>query len=218
MLRSYASWLFGITLTVLGFSSTNLRAAAQTTYTFNATYNVSSTSVPITQNVSKTTISGSSADAPYGLTKVSGLTYTQTDLTTGSFRFNTNPVTFGFSYLPQGEVTLFGSGSNRLFGTNNATGVIDFRTLTGSATNIFTIAGGEGLFQGATGTLTLREVYQISLDPTIPTTGISQVSGTISVLPTQIPEPRTTASVVGMGVIMTAFVLRRTRKMRKSYS
>ena len=88
---------------------------------------------------------GKVSSAPYGLTNVGGLTYTQTDLMTGSFRFNTNPATFGLS-LPQSEVTLFGSRSNKLFGTNNATGVIDFTTLKGSATNIFTIAGGEGLF------------------------------------------------------------------------
>ena len=146
MLRSYTAWLVPIAFTLLGFGSTLGKAVAQTTYTFDATYNVSSTSTPVTSNVSATNISGESTDAPYGLTNVGGLTYTQTDLTTGSFRFNTNPATFGLQSLPQSEVTLFGSGSNKLFGTNNATGVIDFTTLRGSATNIFTIAGGEGLF------------------------------------------------------------------------
>ncbi|MBD2770908.1 hypothetical protein [Iningainema tapete] len=209
---SYTSWLFGVALGVLGIGLTNIKVAAQMTYTFDATYNVSSTSIPVTSNVSATTISGQSTDAPYGLTNVSGLTYTQTDLTTGSFRFNTNPATFGLQSLPQGEVTLFGSGSNRLLGTNNATGVINFTNLTGTAANIFTITGGEGLFQGATGILTLREVYQISLDPTIPTTGISQVSGTISVFPTQIPESRTTTALIGVGSIMTTFLLRKNVK------
>ncbi len=215
MLRSYTSWLLGF-LTLVGLYSSVESAKAQTTYKFDATYGVSSTSFPITPNISATTISGESADAPYGLTNVGGLTYTQTNLTTGSFRFNTNPATFDFSYLPQGEVTLFGSSSNKLFGTNNATGAIDFTTLTGSATNIFTIAGGDGLFQGATGTLMLKEVYQISLDPTIPTTGISQVNGTISVLPTQIPEPTTTAALVGMGIIGSTFLLRRKRHINAS--
>ncbi|GAA6623045.1 hypothetical protein [Scytonema sp. NUACC26] len=203
-----SSTVAAVAFTLLGLSLTDTSAKAQTTYTFNATYEVSSTSVPITPNVSATTISGESTDAPYGLSQVSGSTYTQIDLTTGSFRFNTDPATFSLPNLPQGKVALFGSSGNRLFGTNDATGVIDFTTLTGSATNIYTIAGGEVLFLGATGILTLAETYQLSFDPNIPTTGIARVTGTVEVPFTQkVPEPDNTIALIG--TMTSAFVLYR---------
>lgn len=212
MFCSYAFRIFGVAITLLSFSSTLQSVKAQTTYTFNATYDVSSTSIGITPNISATTISGESTDAPYGLTQVGGLTYSQVDFITGSLRFNTNPVTFGLGSLPIGEVALFGSGSNRLVGTNNATGAIDLQTLTATATNVFTIASGEGLFENATGALTLNEVFQVSLDPTVPTTGRARVSGTIQVPSTQkVPEPTTTTALIGMGAMGVGLLLRQQR-------
>ncbi|WP_341530324.1 hypothetical protein WKK05_14190 [Nostoc sp. UHCC 0302] len=113
--------------------------------------------------------------------------------------------------MPVGEVVLFGKGSNKLFGTNNATGVIDFLSSKGTATNIFTITSGEGLFKGAVGTLTLEEVYQISLDPNIPTTGTSKVNGTIQVFEETVPEPNTATTSALIGLMGAAFWLRRQR-------
>ncbi|MDZ8140872.1 MAG: hypothetical protein RM049_37225 [Nostoc sp. DedQUE04] len=211
MHRSYTTWLVTVVLAFIGFGLDVKSAIAQQLYTFNATYDVFSTSKPITPDVSATTISGQSIDAPYDLTKVSGLTYSQINFATGEFRFNTDAATFGLQGLPVGEIVLFGNGSNKLFGTNNATGVIDFLSSKGTATNIFTITSGEGLFLGAVGTLTLREVYQISLDPNIPTTGKSKASGTIQVFSKNIPEPSTTNASALIGMMGVAFWLRRQR-------
>ncbi len=211
MHRSYTAWLVPVVFALIGFGLDVKSATAQQLYKFNATYDVFSTSKPITPDVSATTISGQSIDAPYDLTKVSGLTYSQVNFATGEFRFNTDAATFGLQGLPVGEVVLFGNGSNKLFGTNNATGVIDFLSSKGTATNIFTITSGEGLFEGAVGTLTLREVYQISLDPNIPTTGKSKASGTIQVFSKNIPEPSTTTASALIGMMGAAFWLRRQR-------
>ncbi|MCC5654480.1 hypothetical protein LC609_32795 [Nostoc sp. XA013] len=211
MHRSYTAWLVTVALAFIGFGLDVKSATAQQLYTFNATYDIFSTSKPITPDVSVTTISGQSIDTPYDLTKVSGLTYSQVNFATGEFRFNTDAATFGLQGLPVGEVVLFGNGSNKLFGTNNATGVIDFLSSKGTATNIFTITSGEGLFFGAVGTLTLSEVYQISLDPNIPTTGKSKASGTIQVFSKNIPEPSTTTALALISMMGAAFWLRRQR-------
>ncbi|MEO1350292.1 MAG: hypothetical protein AAFW84_16060 [Cyanobacteria bacterium J06635_15] len=185
-------------------------AKAQTIYPFEATYNVSSTSEPITQDVSSTALSGESTDAPFGLSRVSGLTYSQLDLASGTFRFNTNPANFGLDNLPSGSVMLFGDGDNKLFGTNNAIGTIDFTNLTGTAENTFTITGGEGLFENAAGTVILQEAYQISLDPNVPTIASSKASGTIEVpLTRQVPEPNDTFALIGIGIVGATFLLRR---------
>ncbi|MEH1843199.1 MAG: hypothetical protein V7L20_31805 [Nostoc sp.] len=216
MHRSYTAWLVTVALALIGFGLDVKSAIAQQLYTFNATYDVFSTSQPITPDVSVTNISGQSIDALYNLTKVSGLTYSQVNFATGEFRFNTDAATLGLQGLPVGEVVLFGNGSNKLFGTNNATGVIDFLSSKGTATNIFTITSGEGLFKGAVGTLTLREVYQISLDPNIPTTGKSKVSGTIQVFSQTVKEPSTTTVSAFIGMMGAAFWLRRQRNMPTS--
>lgn len=117
MHRSYTAWLVTIALASIGFGLDVKSTTAQQLYTFNATYDIFSTSQPITSDVSVTTISGQSIDAPYDLTKVSGLTYSQVNFATGEFRFNTDAATFGLQGLPVGEVVLFGNGSNKLFGT-----------------------------------------------------------------------------------------------------
>ena len=213
MLRSYTSWLIPGVLALIGFGSSIESAKAQTFYTFDATYNVSSTSEPITQDISLTTLSGESTDAPFGLSRVSGLTYSQVDLVTGTFQFNTNPANFGLDDLPSRSVTLFGDGDNKLFGTNNAIGTIDFTNLTGTAENTFTITGGEGLFGNAAGTLILQEVYQISLDPNVPTIANSKANGTIEVpLTRKVPEPNNTFALIGIGIIISTFLLRRRSK------
>lgn len=214
----YPTWMFGIALSVLGISSTIQSALAQATYTFSATYDaLSAQSQLITPDISARTIYGESNNAPFGLTKASGLLYVQTDLTNSSYRFSTNPATFGLQGKPLGGVTLFGDSENKLFySVDNGAGTIDIATLSTSGSNTANITGGEGLFSGATGTLTGSEVYQVGnllVDPTSPSRGSVFVRGTISVLPTQIPESRTTAALVGTGVIMTVVMLRKKQKI-----
>lgn len=213
MLRSHTSWLIGGVLALIGFGSSIESAKAQTFYTFDATYDVSSTSEPITEDVSATTLLGESTDAPFGLSRVSGLTYSQVDPVTGTFQFNTNPANFGLDDLPSGSVTLFGDGENKLFGTNDAFGTIDFTNLTGTAENTFTITGGEGLFENAAGSLILQEVYQISLDPNVPTIANSIANGTIEVpLNQKVSEPNNTFTLIGIGIVGATFLVRRRSK------
>jgi hypothetical protein len=217
MLRSSTAWLFAFALTFTGFGSNVQSAAAQTTYTFDATYDaISRVSSFITEDITANTASGSSNNAPFGLTKANVLLYNQTDLTTGSYRFNTNPETFGLQGLPLGGVTLFGESDNKLFyEVENGTGVVDLTTLTTRASNTVNITGGEGLFEGATGTLTSSEVYQVGnllVDPTSAIRGTVRVSGTIQVPFTQkVPEPTNTAALIGMGMIGVGFGVRRQR-------
>ncbi len=220
MLREYTRWLVPVTFTLLGFGSSSQSVTAQTTYPFNATYDVLSTSEPITQDVLATTISGTSTDAPYDLTTINGLTYSQVDFATGSFRFNTNPIAFGLQNEPFGSI-VFGSGTNKLFGTDEATGVIDgaidSKTLTGRASGTFTITGGSGIFQGATGTLAFSDVDTISLDPSVPTRARSTVNGSFQVPPVQaVPEPRTDTTLTVVGAIAAGVLLRCRRKLQST--
>jgi hypothetical protein len=69
MLRSQRFCLVPLALTVLGFGASGTKVSAQTTYPFQATYDLVTKFEPITPDVSKVTVTGESADAPYGLTK-----------------------------------------------------------------------------------------------------------------------------------------------------
>lgn len=221
MLHSSTAWLV-LGVCVLSFGSNVQSAVAQTTLTFDTTYDaISRVSSFITEDITANTASGSSNNAPFGLTKASVLLYNQTDLTSGSFRFSTNPETFGLPGLPIGGVTLFGESDNKLFyEVENGIGVIDFTTLTTRASNTVNITGGEGLFEGATGTLTSSEVYQVGnllVDPTSTIRGTVRVSGTIQVRSTQtVPEPKNTTTLIGTGVIGAAFLLYRHRRRQAS--
>ena len=196
-----------IALTLVGFGWGVPKATAQTLYPFSASYNVSATYKDIGSGVSEVSLVGESTDALYGLTKISGTTYSLVELVTGLFRFNTDPTTFGLQEIPFGLIVFSGSGNDKLFGTDSATGVIDFETFTATAQGIFTITGGEGQFRGATGILDFSEVDQLSLDPTVPLTGRAVVSGTFQVK--AVPEPTLVPTLVALGGIGSGFLLRR---------
>ncbi|GAB1543586.1 hypothetical protein NUACC21_62610 [Scytonema sp. NUACC21] len=219
MLRLSTAKLLGVAFTLTGFGLNVQRAVGQTTYTFDTTYDaVSSVSSFITEGITANIASGESNNAPFGLTKASVLLYNETDLTTGSFRFSTNPETFGLAGLPVGGVTLFGLGENKLFySVENGTGVVDLTTLTTTASNTVNITGGEGLFEGATGTLTSSEVYQVGnllVDPTSSVRGAVRVSGIIQVPSIQrVPEPSNTAALIGMGAMGVSFLCRQPRTL-----
>lgn len=199
--------LVPLALTTVSFGLNVPKATAQTTYTFSSNYNVSATSRAITPAISAVSISGESSDAPYGLATINGHLYSQVDFATGSYRFNTDPTIFGLQDTPYGSI-VFGSGTNKLFGTDNATGLIDFGTLTARAAGTFTITGGEGMFSGATGTLSFSEVDTLSLDPAVPTRASSSVNGSFQV----VPEPKNDVTLVGMGIIGAGVVLRQRRR------
>lgn len=111
MLRSATLKLVPL-VTLVGFAPSTAQATTLTTYPFNATYDVVVTANDITPNLEQTFISGTSTDAPYGLTKVNGLAYSQTNFTTGGFSSNTDPSTFGLQGYPSGSITFSGNGSD----------------------------------------------------------------------------------------------------------
>lgn len=211
MLRSHIAWFLPATFSFFGLASCIQSVTAQTTYEFSANYDILANSRPITSDVSAGSLSGESTDAPYGLTQISGSTYSQIDFNTGFFRFNTDPATFGLQDSPVGEIIFFGSDTNnKLFATDDDAGVIDFETLEANASGTFTITGGEGIFTNATGQLALSEVYTLNLDPTVPTNIKASLDGSIQVFPVQaVPEPRNAIVLLGIGAIGTVVLFRR---------
>ncbi|HAG81703.1 MAG TPA: hypothetical protein DCL61_11160 [Cyanobacteria bacterium UBA12227] len=217
MFHFYKSLVLGIA-SLIAFGSNIENTKAQTSYTFNATYDASSVLFKsITEDITARSISGLSNDAPFGLTKATGLLYVKTNLSTGAFIFNTNPEAFGLKNQTLGGITLFGEGNNKLFyEINNGTGILNLQTLTSTASNTNIITGGEGLFKDATGMLMGSEVYQIAnllVDPSSPIKGIVKINGTISVAPTQkVPEANTSVTLVGMSLASITFLLRSHRR------
>ncbi|WP_414583030.1 hypothetical protein [Scytonema sp. PCC 10023] len=210
ILRSYTARLVPVTLMLLGFGLGGGRATAQTSYPISSYYDTTIYVTPITSDVSQVIESGISADAPYGLNQYDGLTYSKTNPTTGELTFNIDPTTFGLQDLPLGYIT-FGSGTNKVFGTSDATTTIDLVNLTSSGSGSVDITGGEGIFKNATGRLLFTE-EDIIIPGEITTTlkGRALVYGSINTLKT-VPEPKTTTTLIGIGMIGAGFLVRRHR-------
>ena len=87
MLRSHIARVVPVALTLVGCGLAISPASAQTTYPFEATYNSEITTTPLQQTdagiVLKTNVTGSSIDAPYGLTNLTINNYTSVDPSTG---------------------------------------------------------------------------------------------------------------------------------------
>ncbi len=205
MLHLCTVYLVPVTFTLIGFISSIVPALAQTTSPFRAIYEIRATAKDITPNLEEIFVSGESSNAPYNLTEISTLTYSQTDFATGSFSSNTDPATFGLQDLPQGYIVFSGNGSNKLFGTATNTGLIDFTMLTTTGSGTVTITGGEGIFRGATGILASSQVQPLSLEIGVVLKGEVEVNGTIQT----VPEPETSTIPVGMSVIVGAGILLR---------
>ncbi len=208
MRRSNPKWLVPAALTLVGFGSICPAAIAQTSYTFSANYDTLNNTRNITSDILQVSPSWKSTNAPYGLTNLSGLAYSQTDFATGKFSFDTDPTKFGLQGEPTGLIVLEGSGSDKLFATDSASAVVDFQTLTATTSGTYTITGGEGRFTGANGTLDFSEVGTLSLEPNTPFKGRAEVKGSFQVL--QVPEPKSDTALVVMGVFGVG-VLRRRR-------
>ena len=204
MIRLHTLWLIP-TVMLIGFGTGAAPAPAQTTYPFSANYDILATANDLTPNLEQISLLGSSTDALYGLTQLNSLTYSQTDFTTGSFSFNTDPAAFGLKDVPLGSVVFAGNGSDRLFGTESATGLIDFSTLTVNTSGTLNITGGAGKFSGATGTLAFSQVQPLSLQVGVALKGQAKVSGSFQT----VPEPRTATTLIGMGAIGAIFLRRR---------
>jgi hypothetical protein len=160
--NSSTAWLFCVALTLGGFGLDAARVDAQTIYPFEATYNVKITNTPLDQSdaeiILKTMTTGESAKAQYGLTNVQSENYSSVDPDTGVITSDTNPATYDLEGFSVGSATLFGDGSDRVFGTLRST--VSGDTVYGS----ITLTGGEGRFIGATGALDLFQTITSSPD------------------------------------------------------
>lgn len=170
---------------------------AQTSYPFNADYDILATARDLTPNLEQIFLSGSSTNAPYSLTKLDSLSYSQTNFTTGAYSFNTDPTAFGLQGVSSGYVTFSGSDGDKLFGTESGTGLIDFNTLTVKSSATVSITGGSGRFQGATGTLISSQIQPLSLQVGVELKGQAEVSGSVKT----VPEPGITTALLGMSVL-----------------
>lgn len=211
--RSYTAWLVPAVFMLVGFGPGATKAIAQTTYPFEPTlYDAEITNTLLeqapTEVILNTSVTGESANAPYGLTNVAIENYSKVDLGTGVATYNSDPATFGLEGLPFGTFTLFGNGDDKLFGTNRGTASPEM----GSGT--ITITGGEGRFSGATGTFDLFQTITSNPDPTgltAPIISPATISGSFQV----VPEPRPNATVLGISVIGVGFLLHSRRNSGK---
>lgn len=214
MLRLQSVLLVPAALTLLSFEP-GAEAIAQTTYPFNATYNLEITTIPLAQTdegiVLETDATGESADAPYGLTNLTIGNYAAVDPGTGVVTYGPSPAAFGLEGLPPLDttVTLFGNGSDKLFGTNSGSVSPE-----GTGSGTITITGGEGKFIGATGTLDFSQINISSPDPTGQTAPVIS-AGTISGSFQAVPEPGTNTTLIGVGMIGFGFLLHSRRSSRK---
>lgn len=217
MLRSSSLWLFPVMLTIIGFNSNTPKANAQTTYQFNAIYDTVGTSDFDPSNPTapeQVIFSGSSTDAPYGLTEFEALRYSQFDPATGTFVITSDPTEIGLEDVLDGYIILEGSNGDRLVGNYSGSGTVDFQNNTTTESYTFNITGGEGIFTGASGTLD-AEAFNILPDDVgePPNTFISQrsFSGSFQT-PQTTPESTSVVTLIGIGVGASFLLYQRHRK------
>ena len=123
-------------------------------------------------------------------------------MTTGEIPFESDPTAFGLQG-PISTATFFGEGSDRLFATFSGKSSL----VTNTSSGTIDIFGGEGRFNGATGTLNFLE--QVTPLSPLSFRGQATLSGTIRTSQA-IPEPGTIAATLGfLGVEGISFLLRR---------
>lgn len=210
MVRLLAVWLAPVAAALLSFGLGTKKVMAQTQYPFEAIYNSETILEPITANILKITNIGESADAPYGLTRLVNISYGDLNSNTGVITIDPDPATFGLENFGLGNITIFGQGEDKLFGTTRGTAALDFQNLVGTVSDTISITGGSGRFSGAIGTLTLSENLTLNPDPTAPVRGRPLISGSFQTFQT-VPEPRNIAAIFSIGVIGVGFLLRRRR-------
>ena len=195
-------WIIPVAATLL--IEPGASAIAQTTDlpftgTFGSTTTLEPTSVP---NVFRATDIATSTNASYGLNRFVNVNFATVNLTTGEIPFESDPTAFG---LPGSisTATFFGEGSDRLFATFSGKASL----VTNTSSGIINIFGGEGRFNGATGTLNFLE--QVTPLSPVSFRGQATLSGTIRTSQ-QIPESGTIAAMLGvLGLERISFLLRR---------
>ena len=159
------------------------------TFDFYAVYETEASFTPLPENesIQLITVEGVTDYAPFGLTNLTSTSYSTLPDENGNFRFSEDPADFGL----EGELlidTFSGSSINKLFGTSSGSGSIDFDQGIVSGSGTFTITGGQGLLQGATGTLNFTDTATLADG-----TGTATVTGDITV-----PFPFESSFVAGL--------------------
>lgn len=207
------AFLLTAAVVLSNFSLDATKAYSQTTYTLDANYDITSQLELINDDKFTITVSGTSTDAPFGLNTLSDFVYSQINPTTGVYRFNNNPEVFGLQNRPTVPFTL-GSGTNKLFGTSDVNGVINIQNLTEQGSGIFTITGGEGLFQGATGQLKYFGTSTVSFDPNTPNRTKVNLAGTFTASQ-KIPESNTNMALIAISLAASCYGI---KKYKRKYS
>lgn len=209
--NSLALSLISGTVALLGLGLGTTKVNAQT-FPFEATYKTENSFEPIQGNVFKSTVTGESNDAPYGLTKLMKMNYIETDENTGVQTIATDAAEFGIEGLPILSETFFGNGDDKLFASTTGTVIPNFEDFTTSISGTTTIVGGEGNFAGATGSLTLAEntIFDPNATTEPSTTGTAVLTGSFTV-PQRVPEAGNTKTIFAIGMIGTSLLLHKRR-------
>jgi len=197
---------------LVGFGLGATKASAQTAYNFTVDYNTSLTTDPKfisnIPGVSKLTIQGTSNDAPYGLSNFTSIDYSQFNPATNIANFYGDPSKLGIEGAPIGGDRYFG-GSNELIGISElGDDIAKFGPGTVSGKGTISIKDGTGIFKGAQGTVKFTENDVLGSDPSQQSKGKATLTFSLTT-PKSVPEPKTDAAIVGMGVIGGSLLLRR---------
>lgn len=194
-----------VTLLSLGLGTTKVNAQ---TFPFEATYKTQSTFEPIQGQIFKSTVTAESTDAPYGLTNFIKMNYIQRNDDAGVQTIVADATDLGIEGLPILSDTFFGSGDDKLFATTSGTVTQNFEDFTTSISGTTTIVGGEGRFEGATGTLTLSEntIFNPNATTEPSTTGTAVLTGSFTV-PQKVPEAGNSKAIIAIGIIGTGLLL-----------
>lgn len=207
-MRLYSVFIFTTSFALFGLGSSFTKVNAQTTYPFEAIYNVETVFRPITSNIFETTDTAENVNAPYGLTNIINKSYLQAKPNNSGTTFGPNASMFGLQGFPILTFTFFGQASDTVFATISGSNTIDTENLVGVGNSIITITGGEGRFKNAIGKLDLKENIRFSADPTAPINSTWFISGSFQT----VPEPKTNAALISMSVILLARIFQKDKK------
>jgi hypothetical protein len=222
MLRSHIKWLIPAALAFGGFGLNVQSASAQATYDtyeFTANYKTSVELQPFNESLGivRATITGETADAPYGLNSFTSDTYGQIQPSDNpsiiKYKFNSDPGAFGLIGEPAFSDRYYG-GANELFGKASDSAVIDLEKGTISGGGTITIDSGKGVFENATGKIDFTQEDKLAA-PGEPSVGQATLKFSLRT-PRAVPEPTSTTALVGIGVTGAGLLLRKHRRKTTS--
>lgn len=127
--------------------------------------------------------------------------------------FRANPADLSVNVPPPAfsDVYFGDDTNNKLFGLANDQAIFNFVEGTVEGFGTITIVGGEGIFEGASGQIEFTQ-RDVLAPPGVSTRGEARLDFSVQVAPQAVPEPKTNATLAGVGVIGTLFLLRQRRQ------